>query len=435
MSRVLLLVPSVTYRAPDFIDAAQRLDVEIVVGCDQRPVLEDAAPGHTLQVDLSRPDQGARAIEAFAREYPIDAIVAVDDAGTVVAARACELLDIAHNPVAAVEATRNKHLLRQRLADGGLLSPAYRLLTVDDDPHAVARSLAAEDAFPCVLKPLSLSGSRGVMRANDPAQFVVAFERLRAILAEPDVAAECGETARELLVEGYIPGAEVALEGLLVQGRLLVLALFDKPDPLDGPFFEETIYVTPSRLTQQVRDDVVATAERAARALGLRDGPLHAELRINDEGVWPVDVAARSIGGLCSRTLSFGAGMSLEELILRHATHAPIPSFERESAASGVMMIPIPARGTLRAVRGVDRAEAVPGVTAVTVTMRPGQEVLPLPEGGEYLGFIFARGEAPAHAERALREAHAALDFEIVTPEEYAASAIAAAAERERRRF
>ena len=175
MSRVLLLVPSVTYRAPDFIDAAQRLDVEIVVGCDQRPVLEDAAPGHTLQVDLSRPDQGARAIEAFAREYPIDAIVAVDDAGTVVAARACELLDIAHNPVAAVEATRNKHLLRQRLADGGLLSPAYRLLTVDDDPHAVARSLAAEDAFPCVLKPLSLSGSRGVMRADDPAQFVVAF--------------------------------------------------------------------------------------------------------------------------------------------------------------------------------------------------------------------------------------------------------------------
>jgi len=250
------------------------------------------------------------------------------------------------------------------------------------------------------------------MRANDAAGFVAAFERLRGILSDPDVAEDCGDTAGEVLIEGYIPGVEVSMEGLLEGGELHVLALFDKPDPLEGPLFEETIYVTPSRLSPQVQDEISEVVERAARAIGLDDGPIHAELRVNDDGVWPIDIAARSIGGLCSRTLSFVSG-SLEDLILRHATGAGIPSYERTGAASGVMMIPIPVGGTLDEVSGIEEAEAVSGVSEVEISIRPGQRVVPLPEGDEYLGFIFAQGPSPDVVEAALRDAHAALRFSI----------------------
>jgi biotin carboxylase len=412
MPRVLLLIPSATYRAPDFIAAAQRLDVEVVVGSERGSPLEGIAQGRTLTVDLDNPAKGAQQIEAFALQHPIDTIVAVDDGGALVAAAASELLGLAHNPFEAVEATRNKYLLRRRLARGELLTPPFQLLKLDDDPEAVAAEMAAHGGFPCVLKPLALAASRGVIRADDEESFVAAFERVRDLLSDPEVAADCGDTADQLLVEGFIPGVEVSLEGLLVDGELHTLALFDKPDPLDGPFFEETIYVTPSRLSAEVQEDIFESVQQAAGALGLHDGPIHAELRINDDGIWPIDIAARSIGGLCSRTLSFLAG-SLEEVILRHAVGAEAPTYERTGAASGVIMIPIPSGGTLEAVRGVEQAEAVAGVSEVTITIRPGDRVVPLPEGSEYLGFIFAQGESPEVVEAALREAHAALEFEI----------------------
>jgi biotin carboxylase len=290
-------------------------------------------------------------------------------------------------------------------------TPAYTRFTVTDDPAAAAGRVA----YPCVLKPTVLAASRGVIRADTPAEFVAAFGRIRAILATPEVAA-LGEGAAEILVEGFVPGPEVALEGLLQSGALRVLALFDKPDPLDGPFFEETIYVTPSRLPAAVQAAIAETSARAAAALGLREGPIHAELRVNEAGVWLIELAARSIGGLCSRTLRFGTGMSLEEIILRHALGLDIATLERERPAAGVMMIPIPRPGVLGEVRGQEAAEAVPGIEAVAITAHRGQELVPLPEGSRYLGFIFARGDRPEQVEAALREAHRRLEFEIVPP-------------------
>ena len=216
-----------------------------------------------------------------------------------------------------------------------------------------------------------------------------------------------------MLVEDYIPGAEVALEGLLDDGRLRTLALFDKPDPLDGPYFEETLYVTPSRLPAEAQAAIERAAAAAAASLGLRQGPIHAELRWNEGGAFLIEVAARSIGGLCSRTLRFGTDMSLEELILRQALGLPIDA-ARQGRAGGVMMIPIPAAGHLRRVEGVDAAAAVPGVETVEITARMNHPLIPLPEGDSYLGFIFARGETPAEVEAALRAAHARLAFEIV---------------------
>lgn len=409
MPRVMLLIPSTSYRAPDFMEAAGRLGIEVVVGSDKRHPLDELHPGKQVALDFVDIEAGTAQVEAFADRYPLDTIVAVDDGGTRLAAAASRRLEIPHNPVAAVEATRNKALLRQRLALAGVPSPGYRVLAVDTHPEDAAQELA----YPVVLKPLALSASRGVMRADDPTEFVAAFERLRRILAEPANALECGSLATDVLVEDYIPGVEVSVEGLLTDGELHVLAIFDKPDPLVGPFFEETIYVTPSRMGDADQKLIAETTARATAALGLRNGPVHAELRLNETGAFPVDIAARSIGGLCSRTLSFGTGISLEELLLRHATGAGVPTFMRESQAAGVMMIPIPAGGVLTAVHGIAEAEAVALVESVTISIRPGQQVTPPPEGGEYLGFIFARGATPEEVEAALREAHDCLRFDI----------------------
>jgi biotin carboxylase len=270
--------------------------------------------------------------------------------------------------------------------------------------------------YPCVLKPLVLSASRGVIRADDRSSFVAAFRRITAILAEPEVQA-LGEGTDQILVESFVPGAEVALEGLLVDGALRVLALFDKPDPLDGPFFEETIYVTPSRLPAATQRAIAEVTAHAARALGLEDGPLHAELRLDSRATPPspvmLELAARSIGGLCSRSLRFGTGLSLEDVILRRALDLPIASLEREGRAAGVMMIPIPRAGILEAVEGLDAAKAVTLVEDVTISAHPGEALVPLPEGHRYLGFVFARGESPAAVERALRDAHARLSFTL----------------------
>lgn len=409
MARVLLLLPTRTYRAHDFMEAAHRMGVEVVVGSERQQVFAALFPSSHLRLDFFKPRQAVRAIETFARSYPLDAVVAVDDDGTLLAAAGAKALGLPHNPVAAVAATRNKHRLRRKVVAAGLLSPQFERLSVADDPVRAAQRIS----FPCVLKPLHLAASRGVMRADDAEQFVVAFERLVAILRAPDVAQRGSRLSRHLLVEAFIPGTEVALDGLLASGELTVLAVFDKPDPLDGPFFEETLYVTPSRLPAGVQADVALQTAEAAAAIGLREGPVHAEWRVNEHGAWLIDMAARSIGGLCSRVLRFGAGVSLEALILMHASGADVTTSKRESAAAGVMMLPIPRRGVLRAVDGQETARRVPGIVGLTITIALGQEVVPLPEGVQYLGFLFARADTPEEVELALRRAHQFLSFTI----------------------
>lgn len=412
MERLLLLMTTNTYRASAFIEAAQRLGVPVVVGSDREQILSAANPGGHLTLNFLAPEQASGAIVAFAKQYPIQAVVSADDDGAILAAMAAAALGLRHNPVDAVTAARDKHRMRAVLVAAGLPSPHSTLVSIDEDPEEAARRVS----FPCVVKPLFLSASRGVIRADDPAQFVAAFQRVVAILRRPEVAVQGGALAQQILVETFIPGIEVAVEGLLSEGKLKVLALFDKPDPLEGPFFEETIYVTPSCHPAPVQQSVVACTAEAVNALGLRHGPVHAELRVNDQGPWILEMAPRSIGGLCSRTLRFGAGISLEEMILRDAMGLEVASLEREGRAAGVMMIPIPQAGTLREVRGQDEARRVPGIEEIRITIPVGHEVVPLPEGTRYLGFIFARDDTPDRVEATLREAHRRLTFIISPP-------------------
>src|SRR4051812_28906384 len=354
----------------------------------------------SVTLSLRQPLRAADQIARLSTRSPLDAVVAVDDGGTRAAAVASERLGLRGNPPQAVERARDKAAMRAALAEAGLAQPDYRLVQSGDDVAA----LAAELGPPVVVKPLTLAMSRGVIRADTPEEAADAAIRIRGILGD------AGEDpAGRLLLERFVPGPEVAVEGLMRDGRLEVLAVFDKPDPLVGPYFEETIYVTPSRFETA---PVVRAAAEAAIALGLREGPVHAELRLGDEPV-VLELAARSIGGLCSRSLRFGLGMSLEEIILRHALDLPLNVIIREDRAAGVMMLPIPRAGELREVRGLDDARAVPGIGGVEITVPRGRPVVPVPEGDRYLGFIFAKAGTPEAVEAALRDAHARLEVEI----------------------
>ena len=404
MERLLLVLPSATYRARDFLSAARDLGVAVTVASERRAAMSATMGERAMTVSLSDPARAAEQISERARETPFAAIVGVDDQGVMAAALGAERLGLAHNPPAAVARTRDKAAMRRALADAHVPQPRFALLPAGIDVAAVA----VHAGFPCVIKPLALSGSRGVIRADDGEQARAAAERIRAILAAAGEAADAS-----LLLESYLPGEEVAVEGLLRGGRLEVLAVFDKPDPLDGPYFEETLYVTPSRLPAAVLGAVEATTARAADALGLREGPVHAELRVDGSQVSVLELAARSIGGLCSRALRFGAGISLEQVILRHALGLGLDDVARESTASGVMMIPIPGAGVLGAVDGQEEARAVHGIAGLEITIARGGRVVPLPDGDRYLGFLFARGASAAAVEFSLRDAHARLRIAI----------------------
>ena len=409
---LLLLVPTRSYRTEDFVAAAGRLGVPVLLGSDLCHRVEETFGGVAGQVSLDyrRPERAAERIAEVARERVIGGVVPTDEGTALIAALAAERLGLPHNPPEATRRAGNKHLQRVALAAAGLPVPPFSLHPLDEGPERAAVRVP----YPCVLKPLALSASRGVIRADDPASFAVAWRRIEAILHGARAERRPSDDGRPcLLVEGFVPGAEVALEGLLRGGRLEVLALFDKPDPLDGPFFEETLYVTPSRHPVAAQERVAELIAASARALGLAEGPVHAELRLGPSGPVVLEVAARSIGGLCSRTLRFGAGVSLEEIVVAHAMGRPLAPLARERRAAGVMMLPIPRGGILRGVGGLEAARAVPGVEDVVITVPEGREVRPLPEGDAYLGFAFARGERPEEVEAALREAQRLLAIDI----------------------
>lgn len=400
--RVLLVVTTHSYRVQAFVDAAESLGIEIVQAIDMPRQLADYW-SVTLGLDFNDLEGAAQKIADYAQEAPLSAVISVDDSGSLLAARASQLLQLPHNSIQAAEAARDKFLMRQLLSKAGVPSPEFHRFHTDDDLEQVASQVP----FPCVVKPLRLSGSRGVIRADNPAELAAAVSRLDKLLSKT------ASGPHRYLVERFVPGVEVAMEGMLNNGQLTVLALFDKPDPLDGPFFEETIYVTPSRLPDETQAAISRCTAQAAASLGLYTGPIHAELRINEAGPWIVEIAGRSIGGLCSQTLQFGTDASLEELILRQATGMEIASTQRVGEAGGVMMIPIPAAGLLKSVAGIEEAESVPLIRNVEITAKLNYPLVPLPEGESYLGFIFAQGETPAAVEAALREAHSQLQFDI----------------------
>jgi len=376
----------------EFAEAARALDIELILATDRCHILENPWGDDAAPVRFEDPEPG---IESLARRGPFDGILAVGDRPACVAAQAAEYLGgLRYHPAEAARVAANKLLTREHFRAGGLRVPEFRICSSATPPDGIR--------YPCVLKPLDASASRGVIRANNAEEFRQAAERI----ARMHITMQAGD----ILVEDYIPGREFALEGVVTAGKLQTLALFDKPDPLEGPYFEETIYVTPSRETSEIQAQMRDAAQAAVGALGLTDGPVHAEMRVNGLGVWMLEVAARPIGGLCARVLRFNDG-SLERLLLRHAVGEDVSGFQLAPGAHGVMMIPIPHAGVYRGVVGLEEARRVPGVEDIIITAKEGQQVLPLPEGSTYLGFLFFRGPTADEVVKGLREAHQRLQF------------------------
>ncbi|HET7695754.1 MAG TPA: ATP-grasp domain-containing protein [Vicinamibacterales bacterium] len=418
MTRVLLFSHTTGYQLRAFDDAAARLGIELVFATDRCHRLDDPWQDRAIPVRFYDIPLSLDRIFRRAREFPVGGILAVGDRPVVLAAHVAQALGIRWHSVAGAEASTDKCRSRVLLATAGLPAPRFAIRNL----RAALRDLRPglgdprpDVSFPVVLKPVGLSGSRGVIRANDDEEYAEAFDRIRALLARPDVRAARTGLEDEILVEQYIDGDEFALEGVLTDGVLRVFALFDKPDPLVGPFFEETIYVTPSRTAPELQSRIAKAVEAAAHALGLGHGPVHAECRMTPQGeIYILEVAARPIGGLCSRVLTFASPpVSLEMVLLQHAIGQSIDRYTREPDAAAVMMIPIPRRGIFKRMNGVEAASRVAGVSEIRITAKEGQMLEPLPEAGSYLGFLFARGGRPEDAERAVRDAHALLDPEI----------------------
>ena len=392
--RVLLLVPARTYRAADFILAAERMRLALVVASDGAlPLGRAVIPARSAEIDAS-----ARRI--LARAGVIDAVVAADTPMLVLAATVAAAMGLPHNPVDAVRAALDKAAQRQRWAAAGVPQPSFRLVPAGDCVRQAAEAIG----FPCVVKAVSLSASQGVLRADDPAAAVEAARRVRQVLDDAERPAD-----EPLLIEEYLPGPELSIDGVLTAGDLTVTAVFDKPGMPGGPTFEETLLVSPSRLAERTLAAAVRTAADAARSLGLSTGPVHAELRICDRGPAMLELAPRSIGGLCSRALRFAGGASLEEIVLANALGRPVPAGGGPAASCGIYMLPVARPGILRAVEGKADALAVSGVTGLTITIPPGQRVRPLPDGDRYLGFVYAEADTPADVEEALTAAVARL--------------------------
>jgi glutathione synthase/RimK-type ligase-like ATP-grasp enzyme len=398
MKRVLLVAATTGYQVREFAEAARAHDVELVLATDRCHILENPWGDDAAPVRFEDPEPG---IDALASRGPFDGILAVGDRPARVAAQAAERLGLRFHPAEAARAAANKLLSRVHFRAAGMLVPEFRRMSPAD-------ALTANVRYPCVLKPLDSSASRGVIRANNREEFLEASARIARMQAH--------DQEKDLIVEDYIPGREFALEGVVAAGKLQTLALFDKPDPLEGPYFEETIYLTPSREPEHIQRQIRETAQAAVTALGLTDGPVHAEMRVNEEGVWILEAAARPIGGLCARVLRFAAPhFTLEGLLLRHALGEDVSSATLASGSHGVMMIPIPHAGVYRGVQGLEDARKVPGIEDIVITAKEGQEMLPLPEGSAYLGFLFFRAPSGRLVLDGLGEAHRYLRFILST--------------------
>jgi biotin carboxylase len=412
--KILLFAAKLGYQTRSFQAAADKLGVETIYITDRCHRLDDPWNDRALAVHFESPDVAAGTVLEAVRGLGVDGVLALGDRPTVAAAYVARGLGLAYNHPASVEACRSKLRMREVLRDAGVPVPWFRNVKLDPLPEPSLLGIP----YPCVLKPLSLSASQGVVRANNREEFLAGALRLKRLLDSPEIRATRESNLDQMLVEGYVEGKEVAVEALLTEGELRILAILDKPDPLEGPYFEESIYVAPSRLAAAKQGAIEACLLNSVRALGLSHGPVHGEFRLNQQGVWPIEIAPRPIGGLCARALRFVTkdgqeGFGLEELLLRHALEMPGADARRESEASGVMMIPVPQSGVLEEVEGIDDAKATPGITGLEITARLHDFIAAWPEGSSYLGFVFARGAEPAEVENALREGHRKLRFAL----------------------
>ena len=403
-AHILFIAPPQSYRIAPYLKAAKELDCDLTIASmGEYSLVSPIAEG--IHIDFADHEAALARLKEHHQQHPFNAVIGGDDLAVELASRLANELGLAHNSPQASLLTRRKDLARAHLQQAGVAVPAHSLIDL-------TRPLAIQLEqlhYPCVLKPLAMSMSRGVIRVDNTEQAQQACARIESIIQEALVE----EEQQKILAEQYIDGEEIAYEGLLTNGELKTLLFFDKPEPLTGPYFEESYYITPSRQDKDIQQRVYEVVKAACDSYGLVTGPVHAELRVDEDGkVWVLEVAARTIGGECARLVELATEQSLEKLVLSNAL-SQLHSLPELKGAAGVLMIPTTQAGVLRRVEGVMAAQNVEGIKEVVLSVREGHQLVPLPEGSSYLGFMYGLAETPEQVEQALREAHAKLNVVI----------------------
>ena len=399
--RLLLISHHNSYRIAPYIKAAKNLGLDITIASQgKHSLVTEVANG--IHIDFADLDSAIAVILEANKAQPFAGILGSDDQTVELAAHTAKALNLPHNPPQAAQYSHRKDLARAQLSLAGCPVPMHCLLDLNRPINRQMTGLP----LPCVLKPLNMSASRGVIRADNEDEFLRACERLRPIVASAQ-----GEFEQShVLIEEYIDGIEIAYEGYLYRGELHTITIFDKPDPLVGPYFEETIYVTPSALEVDLQLKIKSVLQDACNAYGLSTGAVHAECRIDqDKKIWILEIASRTIGGDCARILD-NENFGIEELAIMLAIEQPVEA-NMPDQARGVMMIPIREHGLLKRVEGLLDANRVEGIDKIDIIISEGHELVPLPEGNQYLGYIFATADTAEKATAAIREAYAHLKF------------------------
>lgn len=397
----MLIAPSRSYRVASYINAARQLGYQILIVSDsEHSLVSSIANGIT--VDFQQQDSAYAIIVKSLRHQNILAVIATDDLVVTLSSRVARRLGLPHNDPEATRLTYRKDLARIRLQQQGCNVPDYSVCPFDEMVE-----YSTKVSFPVVLKPLMLSGSRGVIRADNPQQFILAAKTIQRILTKQP----CDEyESQHFLIEQFLKGDEIAIDGFMQDGKFILLSLFDKPEPMNGPYFEESYYITPGRQSEQLQQDIIEEVSKCCRAYGLTHGPIHAEARITEKGIFLIEMASRTIGGQCAQLIEYVLAKKLEEIIIRLLCFEPM-QLQTNNQYAGVLMIPITQTGVLKRVEGLLQARQVKHVSNIEIHIQPGYELIPLPEGSSYLGFIFASADSFDKTWQALQQAHHLLKF------------------------
>lgn len=407
---VIVFVSSECRAAMGPLAAAKARHFKTLVAATSRPCVDDDLVDRFLRI----PDRSSKEVAAYVERQCegllVSGVLASDDWDVVAAAMIADKLGLRFVGVETALAATNKFLMRQRLRNGGAVVPDFQCFAIGDNAGEIAKSLR----FPVVIKPTYGQGSLGVIRADTVDEFEKAFQYTSRIIVDLDMRPSAVRDRSGILVEQYIPGEEYTVELLMHEGKPYSLAVFEKPDPLEGPYFEEGIYVTPIRRDEKIRSLLVEAAIRGSRALGIETGPCHCELRLSGELPYILEIAARPIGGFCSQVFADLMGFDLHDLVLQNAVGLPVmPPPIADGVALGVMMLPVPGRGNLARVSGVDRALDIDGIMSVKIHVEAGSRILPYPEQSCYIGTVLATGSSADEVVARLKSAAKAVSFEL----------------------
>lgn len=398
---LLLIAPANSYRIAPYLKAALNLGLKVLVASNSKySLVPEIALGVT--VDFNNQSEAQSLILKAIKDLRIQCVLATDDSCVSLSSHIAQHLGLAHNQPSATKLTSRKDLARKATQIAGRNTPEFNIINLHQ-----ASQFSRSINYPVVIKPLNLSASKGVIRANDPEQFIAACLTINTILSRSNVT---GFERDNVLVETYLEGPEFAIDGILIDGDFHLLAIFDKPEPLTGPYFEETYYLTPSQLTQSHQAALIEEVARSCDAYNLKQGPIHAEARITKNGIFLIELAARTIGGQCGQLIEFSLQQKLEEVIIRGLCGEP-PNLPPKPTPAGVLMIPVETAGILKRVEGLTAAMQVEFIQDIEIHIQEGYELLPLPEGSSYLGFIFAQAPTQGQAFNALKKAHQMLRF------------------------